>query len=131
MVKLISLNFLWMIVFVSCSNPNSPKGVLNQFIATYLQEANPRAALSVTTGLAEEKLREEIKQIQGMEAERRENLPKIRVTILKEQAETDTVDFIISVNVEAAKEMSFSRELAISAKNIQGQWKIINFDFLK
>ncbi|NIR49623.1 hypothetical protein GWO43_14125 [candidate division KSB1 bacterium] len=128
-----SFLFIFGFVLTGCGHENSPKGVAEEFLFRYFIELNQRGALDLSTGLAVDKLNKEIELTQSVRMEPNLELSKHRPFIDYElvntqQRKDETVTLFFDVTIEQKGGYKYQREAVLSATELEGTWKISNFD---
>ncbi len=127
---------LCLLLLIACSNRNTPQAVTEDFIYNYYKLANQGAALLLSSGLATEKLEAEIGRLQEVRApgDPAPEMPKIEYKqIGKETAdEVENIEHVLFNYQLTIKNSSgtttHTRNVVITTENIDGQWKVVNFD---
>ncbi len=127
---------LIILLLVACSNRNTPQAVTEDFIYNYYKLANQEAALQLTAGLATEKLEAEIVRLQEVRApgDPAPEMPKMEYKQTgKETAnEVENVTHVLfnyQLTIKNRGDITtHTRKVVITTENINGQWKVVNFD---
>ncbi|HVM95618.1 MAG TPA: hypothetical protein VMT89_04485, partial [Candidatus Acidoferrales bacterium] len=82
------------LVFGCRPDPNSPRGVAEQFVDAHYVRIDLPAAKGVVAGLALHKLEEEQRLTAGNAIDESTRLPTVRYRLLEEKSETDTASFV-------------------------------------
>ena len=115
---------------LACSNRNTPRAVSEDFIYNYYQHANQEAALQLSHGLAAEKLEDEIARVREVRepGQQIDEIPKIEYELIgKEENQTHTL-FNYNLTIKIRDTTSHTRKVVIQTEQIDGQWKVVNFD---
>jgi hypothetical protein len=123
---LLALIFL----ILACSNRNTPRAVSEDFIYNYYQHADQAAALQLSHGLAAEKLEEEIARVREVRGpgQQIDEMPKIEYELIGHEEEPTHVLFNYRLTIEIRGTTSHKRNIVINTEQIDGQWKVVNFD---
>ncbi len=129
------LFFLIILIFIACSNRNSPQAVTEDFIYNYYKLANQAAALQLSAELATEKLNDEIARLHEVRSptDPIPEMPNIAYKQIGKETTTEIEDVMhVSFNYELTiknrnDETTHTRNVVITTENIDGQWKVINF----
>ncbi len=118
---------------IGCGHKNSPKGVADAFLFRYFIELNQRGALELSTGLAVDKLNKEIELTNSVRMEPDLDLsaarPFIGYELVNSQTRDDgSVTLYYDVTIEQKSGYKTGREAVLSAVQVDGVWKINNFD---
>jgi hypothetical protein len=115
---------------LACSNRNTPRAVSEDFIYNYYQHADQAAALQLSHGLAAEKLEEEIARVREVrgQGQQIEEMPKIEYELIGHEEEPTHVLFNYRLTIEIRGTTTHTRNIVINTEQIDGQWKVVNFD---
>jgi hypothetical protein len=115
---------------LACSNRNTPRAVSEDFIYNYYQHADQAAALQLSHGLAAEKLEEEIARVREVRGpgQQIDEMPKIEYELIGHEEEPTHVLFNYRLTIEIRGTTSHKRNIVINTEQIDGQWKVVNFD---
>ena len=123
-------------LLIACSNRNTPQAVTDDFIFNYYKLANQQVALQLTSGLATEKLEREINLLQEVRTpdDPTPEMPKMEY----KQVGKDTSNEIENIThilfnyqltiKNRSGEITHTRNVVITTENIDGKWKVVNFD---
>jgi hypothetical protein len=120
--------------FSSCGGGQSAKDVAERFLYLYLIEINQEKAKTLTSGLAESKLEEEIeslRSIRSMDIDLSQYRPFIDYSLLKsEERGPDRVMLLYEVTIKPGDENIEERKerFLISTVREEGQWVVDNFE---
>jgi len=133
-----TLRLLTIAIFlVACGHSNSPEGVAEEFLFRYFIELNQRGALELSTGLATEKLNKEIELTQNIRMlpnlDLAQHKPFLDYELVNKQSRSEnSVTFFYDVTIENKNGEDYKRELILTTVDMDGDWKVNNFDtFLK
>lgn len=127
--------FLIILIFIACSNRNSPQAVTEDFIYNYYKLANQTAALQLSAELATEKLNDEIARLLEVRSptDPAPEMPKMTYKQIGKETTTEIEDVThVSFNYQLTiknrgGDTTHTRNVVITTENIDGQWKVINF----
>ena len=122
---------VFMLLMLACSNRNNPRAVSEDFIYNYYQHANQEAALKLSHGLAAEKLENEIVRVREVRApgEQVEEMPKMEYELIGKEEGSTHVLFNYRLTIKSrGGTTTHTRNIVINTEQIDGQWKIVNFD---
>ena len=127
-----SRQYLLVLIFLilACSNRNTPRAVSEDFIYNYYQHADQRAALQLSYGLAAEKLEDEIARVREVRqpGEQIEEMPKIEYELMGKEEDTTQALFNYKLTIKTRGTTTHTRNIVINTEQIDGKWKVINFD---
>lgn len=116
---------------LACSNRNTPRAVSEDFIYNYYQHADQKAALQLSHGLAAEKLEDEIARVREVRqpGEQIDEMPKIEYELIgKEEATTHALfNYRLTIKNRSGT-TTHTRNIVINTEEVDGQWKVVNFD---
>lgn len=118
------------LLILACSNRNNPRDVSEDFIYNYYQHADQAAALQLSHGLAAEKLEEEIARVREVRGpgEMVDEMPKMKYELIGKEEESTHVLFNYKLTIEIRGATTHSRNIVINTEQIDGRWKVVNFD---
>lgn len=119
------------LLILACSNRNNPRAVSEDFIYNYYQHANQEAALKLSHGLAAEKLEDEIARVREVRGpgEQVEEMPKMEYELIGKEESSTHVLFNYRLTIKSrGGTTTHTRNIVINTEEIDGQWRIVNFD---
>ena len=119
------------LLILACSNRNTPRAVSEDFIYNYYQHANQEAALKLSHGLAAEKLENEIARVREVRGpgEQVDEMPKMEYELMGKEEEATTALFNYRLTIKSRSgTTTHTRNIVINTEQIDGQWKVVNFD---
>ncbi len=130
---LLILFFSGLVHLSACGYKNTPEGVADQFLFRYFIELNQRGALELSTGLALDKLEEEIKLTQNVRMtpslDLAKHKPFLNYELLRVQKRSDQAAILYyDITIENPGGKKSERKFVLSTTKIQDVWKISNFD---
>jgi hypothetical protein len=114
---------------IGCSRSNSAQGVADQFVQAYYVQIDQGQALDFTTGLARQRLQEELQQVahlrrgSGFEQAR----PQVSYTLSRTQPEGRQVLLVYDLTVTPPQVAPILKKILIITEQLGEQWKVINF----
>lgn len=127
---------LTLLLFIACSNRNTPQAVTDDFIFNYYKLANQQVALQLTSGLATEKLEAEIRLLQEVRTQDQPTpeMPNMEYKQIGkdisneiENVEHVLFNYLLTIKNQSG-EITHNRNVVITTENIDGKWKVVNFD---
>ena len=121
---------LFICLILACSNRNTPQAVCEDFIYNYYQHADQAAALQLSHGLAAEKLEDEIARVSEVRelGQQMDEMPKIEYTFIGKEEEPTHVLFNYKLTIDIRGTTTHTRNVVINTEQINGRWKVVNFD---
>lgn len=124
---------LGFIFAVACGGDNSAEGVAEEFLYRYFIELDQEHALELSSGLAEEKLREEMELLRGIRNDPNLDLSEHRPFIEYELVERRSRDvgqeaFIYKIAISSKGGGKHFRQIVLTTTRVNGAWKVQNFD---
>ncbi len=132
-----ALIFSAVLLSAACGHSNSPEGVAGEFLFRYFIELNQRGALELSSGLAEDKLREEIELTQSVRMTPNLDLasskPFLDYELVTSQKRSENaVTLVYDITIENPGGAETKREVVLTTMKQDGSWKVSNYDtFLK
>ncbi len=121
--------FLIAIAFLGCSPSNSAQAVADRFVQAYYVQIDQAQALEYTTGLAHERLRQELQRVAPLR--RGSNLeqarPKVSYALVRTQPEGHQVLLIYDLTITPPQVKPILKRILIITEPRAEQWKVINF----
>ena len=114
---------------VACSRSNSAQGVADRFMQAYYVQIDQAQALELSTGLARERLRQELQQVAplrrggGLEQAR----PKASYSLARTQHDGRQVLLVYDLTITPPQVMPILKKILIITEQLGEQWKVINF----
>ena len=121
---------LFILLILACTNRNTPRAVSEDFIYNYYQHADQAAALKLSYGLAAEKLEDEIARVSEVRSldQPIDEMPKIEYELIGTEKEPTHVLFNYRLTIKNRGTTTHTRNVIINTEQIDGQWKVVNFD---
>lgn|SRR5262249_23052796 len=111
----------------ACNPSNSPRGVVDQFIAAHYMAIDLKAAEPLCTGLALDKLRDEMKLTAGLKIDDSTRKPVIHYKLKDERKAQDHIEYLFRATIDVPDGGSFEKNWMITARKDDGRWKVSNF----
>ncbi|MFQ5825413.1 MAG: hypothetical protein ACE5JB_15335 [bacterium] len=132
-IKLVLIIMFCSLGFITCGYENSAEGVAEEFLYRYFIELNQKGALELSTGLAKDKLREEIELVQGIRSNPELDLsqakPFIDYKMVNSHRRSDkSIAFFYDVSIKSKGGEKNERQVVLNMVKIAGKWKVKNFD---
>ncbi|HEY6395677.1 MAG TPA: hypothetical protein VIX12_09685, partial [Candidatus Binataceae bacterium] len=99
-----------------CNGVNTPRGVVDKFIAAHYQAIDLKAAEPLCTGLALAKIHEEIKLTQGQTIDPSTRKPSIYYKLKDERDAPDHVVYLFRATIDVPDGGSFEKNWMITAR---------------
>jgi hypothetical protein len=114
---------------LGCSRDHGAQGVADQFMQAYYVRIDQAQALEFATGLAHERLRQELQQVAPLR--RGSNLeqarPKVSYTLARTQPEGRQVLLVYDLTITPSQVKPMLKKILIITEQLGDQWKVINF----
>lgn len=111
----------------ACPSPNSPRGVVDRFIAAHYMAIDLPAAEPLCTGLALDKLHEEIKLTAGQHIDDSTRKPIVHYRLTAERESPDHIEYLFRATIDVPDGGSFQKNWMITARKQNDSWKVSNF----
>ncbi|MGH7781515.1 MAG: hypothetical protein ACREQR_17010 [Candidatus Binataceae bacterium] len=112
----------------ACSKSNSPRGVVDRFINAHYMAIDLKATEPLCTGLALDKLHQEMKLTQGQSIDETTRKPVIHYKLKAERDAPDHIQYVFRATIDVPEGGSFEKNWMITARKEGGIWKISNFN---
>jgi hypothetical protein len=112
---------------VACTSPNSPRGVVDRFIAAHYMAIDLKAAEPLCTGLALDKLHEEMKLTEGQHIDESTRKPIVHYKLTAKRESPDHIEYLFRATIDVPDGGSFQKNWMITARKESDAWKVSNF----
>lgn len=112
---------------LGCHRANSARGVVDNFIDQYYVAINLKAAEQFCTGLALDKIHQEMKLTAGQKIDENTRKPTVHYKLKAERDGTDHIEFLFRATIEVPEGGSFQKNWMITARKEATTWKVSNF----
>jgi len=119
--------FLLMTVMAACTPPNSARGVVDRFIEARYILIDHQQMQALCTGLALDKIHEEMKLTEGQAIDQSTRKPVVHYTLQKTRGEGDMMTFLFKARIDVPEGGTFKKFWMITAKKGGEVWKVSNF----
>jgi hypothetical protein len=110
-----------------CTPKNSARGVVDRFIEAHYIAINLAATEPLCTGLALDKIHQEIKLTQGQMIDESTRKPVVHYTLQHQRDDRDHITFLFKARIDVPDGGSFSKFWMITARKDGEVWKISNY----
>lgn len=111
----------------ACPAPNSPRGVVDRFIAAHYMAIDLKAAEPLCTGLALDKLHEEMRLTEGQHIDETTRQPIVHYKLTAKRESPDHIEYLFRATIDVPDGGSFEKNWMITARRQADTWKISNF----
>jgi len=115
------------IVLTGCPSPNSPRGVVDRFIAAHYMAIDLKAAEPLCTGLALDKLHEEMKLTEGQKIDETTRQPIVHYKLTAKRESPNHIEYLFRATIDVPDGGSFQKNWMITARKDANTWKVSNF----
>ena len=112
----------------ACTRFNSPRGVVDRFITAHYMAIDLKAAEPLCTGLALDKLHQEMKLTQGQSIDEATRKPVIHYKLKAERDAPGHIQYVFRATIDVPEGGSFKRNWMISARKEGDTWKVSDFN---
>ncbi len=110
-----------------CAPKNSARGVVDRFIEKQYIAIDLKAAEPLCTGLALDRIRQELKLTAGQVIDESTRKPVIHYTLKKTRRDGGHVTFLFRAEIDVPDGGSFNKFWMITARKDGGLWKVSNY----
>jgi hypothetical protein len=110
-----------------CTKANSARGVVDRFITVHYMAIDLKSAEPLCTGLALDKIHEEMQLTRGQTIDESTRKPIIHYKLKAERDAPDHVQYVFRATIDVPEGGSFEKNWMITARKESGIWKISNF----
>jgi hypothetical protein len=111
----------------ACTPENSPRGVVDRFIAAHYIAINLKASEPYCVGLALDKLHQEEKLTEGQTIDESTRKPVIHYKLKAERDGPDHITYLFRATIDVPDGGSFEKNWMITARKQGDAWKVSNF----
>jgi hypothetical protein len=111
----------------ACTPADSPRGVADRFVDAYYVRIDLKSAAELSTGLALDRINEEIQLTKGQSIDAATRRPTVHYSLASERNADDAVTFVFNARFDVPDAGTFERNLMITARQDGGHWKVSNF----
>ena len=115
------------VMAAGCTAPNSARGVVDRFIEARYILIDHNQMQSLCTGLALDKIHEEMKLIEGQLIDQSTRKPVVHYTLQKTRAEGDMTTYLFKARIDVPEGGTFKKFWMITAKKDGEVWKVANY----
>jgi hypothetical protein len=117
------------IAILGCSRSNSAQGVADRFVQAYYVQIDQAQALEFTTGLARERLQQELQQVASLRrgSSLEQARPKVSSTLARTQSEGRQVLVVYDLTITPPQVKPILKKILIITELLGEEWKVINF----
>lgn len=116
-----------MTIATGCTPPNSARGVVDRFIEARYILIDQREMQELTTGLALDKVHQEIKLTEGQHIDTSTRKPVIHYSLEKTRTDGDKATFLFKARIDVPEGGTFKKYWMITAKKDGQTWKVSNY----
>lgn len=117
------------IAIIGCSRSNSAEWVGGQFVQAYYVQIDQARALAFTSGLARERLQQELRQVTQLRrsGDLERARPQVSYTLTRTQPEGRQVLLIYDLTITPSQVAPILKKILIITERLGEEWKGINF----
>ncbi len=116
-----------LLALCGCTPKNSARGVVDRFIEAHYMAIDLKASEPLCTGLALDKIHQEMQLTAGQEIDDSTRKPIIHYTLTQTRDEREHVTFLFKARIDVPEGGTFNKFWMITARK-QGQlWKVSNY----
>jgi hypothetical protein len=126
--RAVSAIALLLALFVfACTPKNSARGVVDRFIEAHYISIDLPATEPLCTGLALDKIHQEMKLTQGQSIDASTRKPVIHYKLQHQRDDRDHITFLFKARIDVPEGGSFNKFWMITARKDGETWKISNY----
>jgi hypothetical protein len=118
---------LLMMMVAGCTPPNSARGVVDRFIEARYILIDRNQMQAVCTGLALDKIHDEMKLTEGQSIDQSTRKPVVHYTLQKTRSDGDKTTFLFKARIDVPEGGTFKKFWMITAKKDGDVWKVSNY----
>ena len=116
-----------MTMVTGCTRGNSARGVVDRFIEARYILIDQKQMQELTTGLALDKIHDEMKLTQGQNIDQSTRKPVVHYALEKTRTEGDKTTFLFKARIDVPEGGTFKKFWMITAKKDGEVWKVSNY----
>ena len=113
---------------ICCTSPNSARGVIDRFIAAHYMAIDLKASAALCTGLALDKIHDEMKLTQGTHIDESTRKPIVHYKLTAKRESAEHVEYMFRAKIDVPDGGTFERNWMITARKEGDTWKVSNFN---
>jgi hypothetical protein len=121
----------WLLLLIltvaGCTAPNSARGVVDRFIEARYILIDHQQMQSLCTGLALDKVHEEMKLTEGQSIDLSTRKPVVHYSLEKTRNDGDKTTFLFKARIDVPEGGTFRKFWMITAKKDGESWKVSNY----
>src|SRR5262249_4976978 len=111
----------------ACPASNSPRGVVDRFITAHYMAIDLKAAEPLCTGLALDKLHEEMRLTEGQHIDASTRKPIVHYKLTAKRESPNHIEYLFRATIDVPDGGSFEKNWMITARKQSDTWKVSNF----
>jgi hypothetical protein len=118
-----------LIASLGCSREHNAQGVADRFVQAYYVLIDQGQALDFSTGLARERLRQELQQVAPLRraGSLEQARPKVSYALVRTQPEGRQILFVYDLTITPPQVEPILKKILIITEQLGEEWKEINF----
>ena len=116
----------------SCrSDPATPRGTAELFLDAHYVRIDLAATLPFTSGLARQKVEDEIRLVSGQQIDETTRKPSVHYKLLEEHPDGDAaVNYLYRGTITVEDADRFERRWLVTVRQADGGWRVTNYQEL-
>ncbi|HUA36448.1 MAG TPA: hypothetical protein VMA09_22775 [Candidatus Binataceae bacterium] len=123
----LALAFAMLAMLAACTSKNSARGVVDDFIDQHYVAIDLKGAEPYCTGLALDKLHDEMKLTAGQHIDDTTRKPVVHYKLTAQRETSDHVEFLFRATIEVPEGGTFQKNWMITARKDGDSWKVSNY----
>jgi transposase len=117
------------LAILGCSASESAQRVADRFVQAYYVQIDQAQALDFTTGLARERLHQELQRVASLRrgTSLEQARPQVSYTLARTQSEGQQVLLVYDLTITPPQAKPILKKILIIMERLGEQWKVINF----
>jgi hypothetical protein len=117
------------LTLLGCSSSDSPQGVADRFVQAYYVQVDQAQALEFTTGLARERLHNELQRVASLRqgSSFAKARPQVSYTLARTQPEGQQVLLVYDLTITPPQVKPILKKILLIMDQRSGLWKVLNF----
>jgi transposase len=117
------------LAILGCSRSDSAQGVADRFVQAYYVQIDQAQALEYTSGLARERLHQELQRVASLRrgSSLEQARPNVSYTLARTQSEGGQILLVYDLTITPPQVKPILKKILIIMEPLGEQWKVINF----
>lgn len=111
----------------ACAKPSESEKISKDFMEAYYVHLDPKSAQSLSSGLAEEKLKHQLELLQGVAPDPSSDKPKVTYRMVSQDPSGANTEASYIYEVHSSAEDVGGRKVFVKLRQADGKWTVSQF----